>query len=290
MTFTRGTQKEKHVFNIKGNYIENVKEYKYLGITINAKNCSFNPTLTDLSCKATNALYAINSKIPFKLLPVKTILKLFDACISPILLYGSEVWGTYMGHTDMKKWDQTPIEKVHTQFLKRMLGVNYSSTNILVRRECGRNSLQEKILNRNINYIKYVVTKNSDCLVAQALTYEITKQDSRVSINDMAKQHVIKIGAYLKGGNIWSVSRNKIKHAINQYFNELWFDQSTLFTKAETYKLFKNKTGLENYLIDTTNRKHRVIYSKFRLSDHNLMIEEGRRKRPTIPNPQSTVF
>ena len=42
--------------------IENVKKYKYLGITINAKNCSFNPTQIDLSCKATNALYAITQK------------------------------------------------------------------------------------------------------------------------------------------------------------------------------------------------------------------------------------
>ena len=131
-------------------------------------------------------------KFLFKLLPVKTILKLFDACISPILLYRSEVWAPYLD-TDLKKWDQTPIEKVHTQFLKRMLGVNYSSTNILVRRECGRNSLQEKILNRNINYIKYVVNKNSDSLVAQALTYEITKQDSRVSIMIWLSNMLLKL-------------------------------------------------------------------------------------------------
>ena len=75
LTFTKGTQKEKYKFSIDTHFIENienVKQYKYLGITINAKNCSFNPTQIDLSCKATNALYAINSEIPLKLMPIKT--------------------------------------------------------------------------------------------------------------------------------------------------------------------------------------------------------------------------
>ena len=76
-------------------------KYKYLGITINAKHCSFNPTQIDLSCKATNALYAINSKIPHKSMPIKTALKIFDACISPILLYG---WCTFLDN-DYKKWE-----------------------------------------------------------------------------------------------------------------------------------------------------------------------------------------
>ena len=103
MTFTKGTQKEKYKFSIDTHPIENVKQYKYLGITINAKKCSFNPTQIDLSCKATNALYAINSKIPLKLMPIKTALKIFDACISPMLLYGIEVWCTLMDN-DYKKW------------------------------------------------------------------------------------------------------------------------------------------------------------------------------------------
>ena len=69
---------------------------------------------------------------------------------------------------DYRKWELSPIEKVHTQFLKRMLGVNYSTTNILVRRECGRNNpLQENILNRNINYLKYIINKDDTSLVKQ---------------------------------------------------------------------------------------------------------------------------
>ena len=70
-------------------------------------------------------------------------------------------------------WDTTQIEKTHTQFLKRIIGVNRSTTNVFVRSEVGRHSLQEKILTRNINYIKYIDSKDPQALVKQPPNYEI---------------------------------------------------------------------------------------------------------------------
>ena len=40
------------------------------------------------------------------------MLKLFDSCIAPILLYGSEIWAPFMNF-DWKHWDTTQIEKTH---------------------------------------------------------------------------------------------------------------------------------------------------------------------------------
>ena len=48
------------------------------------------------------------------------MLKLFDSCVAPILLYGCEVWG--YENTDI-------IEKVHTKFGKLIFGVKKSSHN-----------------------------------------------------------------------------------------------------------------------------------------------------------------
>ena len=98
---------------------------------------------------------------------------MFDTCIAPILLCGSEVWGPFL-NSDWKSWETTQIEKIHTQFLKRILGVNRSTTNALVRCELGRHSLLEKITTRNINYIIYRENKNITALVKQAANYEIT--------------------------------------------------------------------------------------------------------------------
>ena len=118
ITFSRSNHKEKHQFTINNQILENTNEYKYLGIIINKKG-SFLPTLEDLnlSCKAKRAIYSINSKINIRFLSVKTLLKIFDSLICPILLYGSEVWESYLNQND-EKWDQNSIEKVHTQFIK----------------------------------------------------------------------------------------------------------------------------------------------------------------------------
>ena len=71
MIFKKGTQNEDHTFTINNEKIEIVKEYKYLGITINCKNCSFKPSLSDLQCRGNRALYSIASKIPIKSVLIK---------------------------------------------------------------------------------------------------------------------------------------------------------------------------------------------------------------------------
>ena len=86
MIFSKGTNIKNTKFLLHGRNIMNTKEYKYLGITINSKNCTFTPTLNDLSCKANKAIYSLFAKLPIKMMPIKTMLKIFDACITPILL------------------------------------------------------------------------------------------------------------------------------------------------------------------------------------------------------------
>ena len=85
------------------------------------KLCQFTPTLEHFKIKATRALYALRAKININSLP-KVALKLFDAIIKPILLYGSEVWEPFLNQ-DGKKWDENFVEKTYTQFLKQILGV-----------------------------------------------------------------------------------------------------------------------------------------------------------------------
>jgi hypothetical protein len=61
-----------------------------------------------------NALYAVYYKIINLRLPIDLQLKILDALVAPILLYGCEILG--IGNNDN-------IEKVHLQFLKRILNV-----------------------------------------------------------------------------------------------------------------------------------------------------------------------
>jgi hypothetical protein len=81
--------------------------FQYTGSVKIAKN-----KLVEQSQKA---LYAVYYKIRNLRLPIDLQLKIFDSLVEPILLYESEILG--IGKNDN-------IEKVHLQFLKRILNVS----------------------------------------------------------------------------------------------------------------------------------------------------------------------
>ena len=49
-------------------------------------------------------------------------------------------------------------------------------------------------------------------------------------------------------------------------------------SKLRTYGIFKKEIGFENYLVEIKNLAVRTQVTKFRLSNHHLMIEVGRHK------------
>ena len=129
--------------------IESVSSFNYLGMIINA-NGSLHNSVENLSCKAQRAVYALTNRFP-----IQAALKLFDSIVTPILLYGSEIWGTY-NYLSFEKWDKYDIEKVHLNFCKHLLGVNRSTTNILVRGQLGRYPLKLNIENRIKSFFDHV--------------------------------------------------------------------------------------------------------------------------------------
>ena len=85
--------------------------------------------------------------------------------------------------------------------------------------------------------------------------------------------------------NIRTITRTKLNTLINELFTMIWRMRIAYCSKAETFRLFKTNNKFENYL-DIKNRKHRVAFSKYRLSDHILNIEKGRHSRPSIPREE----
>ena len=111
MTFNRGNRIIKTKIMSNKTPLDDIKFIKYLGFTISANQCSFAPTLMDLSIKANRAIFALNNTIKLSTLPTKLALKLFYSQISPILLYGSEVWGPYVNQKSTD-WDSNNVERV----------------------------------------------------------------------------------------------------------------------------------------------------------------------------------
>ena len=207
--------------------------------------------------------------------------------ISPILLYGSEVWEPYINYNTIK-WEKSDTEKVQTQFIKRLLRLNRSTSNILSRAEVGKFPLQAQILERNIKYLKYVDNKNND-LVKQALRYEQSKSDTRVTIENIIYKNINDINSFISNQiPLYDILSNKLRGILHEIHQAKWVEDLSVSTKADTIKSFKTRVNFEKYLEDVKNRKHRVATTKIRTSDHNFMIEDGRRLRPRIERSQRT--
>ena len=151
ITFQKENRKSgKNNFLINNVEVKNTTEYRYLGMNINAAG-SLSPTLVKGCQKGRKAIFALNRRFSIKKLPIEIALKLFDSYINPILLYGLDIWMPL----DFNKWDHTEIESVHLQFCKHILGVNRSTSNILVRGELGRYPLKVTIDTRIIQTYKH---------------------------------------------------------------------------------------------------------------------------------------
>ena len=53
-----------------------------------------------------------------------------------------------------------------------------------------------------------------------------------------------------------------------------------------TYKLFKTEHCLETYLTSRISTKYRNTITRFRVSSHNLEIEQGRHAKPKLPTEE----
>ena len=281
MIFNRGNKLIDTSFHTRKVILENVKSFKYLGFTISAKNCSFMPTVLDLSIKANRAVYALNNKIKLSKLPTRLALKLFSSLITPILLYGSEVWGPFIDQ-DFEKWDKNKVEQVHTQFIKRTLGCNYKTSNIMSRGEVGARPLLVEVIKRTISYMQDI-QKRAGSIVYKAFEFEAN--------NDITPNFVTFIDKFnLIRNEIIETSKSNIKTTCHNNYDRFWKNEIDSSPKALSYRVFKTNVNFEKYLYQVKNPKYRINLTRFRLSNHTLLIETGRYARPRIDRNERKCF
>ena len=124
--------------------LELVDSFKYLGITL-FKNGNWYRTQKCISQHASLALFNLFTIFKNIDLPISQKMKLFDTLVSPILNFGSELWGMHKA---------TDIELVHTKFLRYILGVKKLTNLSALYGELARIPLP---VYRKINIIKYWV-------------------------------------------------------------------------------------------------------------------------------------
>lgn len=144
-------------FIYKGNKIDITDQYTYLGIVFN-RNGTWKPAKRALLTSARKALFAMYQRIhdmDIKNPPLQ--MNLFDALITPITEYGSEIWGIDCLNMSIEKLADFELEKLHRSFLKNLLKLRKSVSSKVLLAECGREPLYFRWKRGILRYFNYLV-------------------------------------------------------------------------------------------------------------------------------------
>lgn len=269
----------------KGTEIEILNKFCYLGIMLNY-NGKFNTTQKQLAEQATKAKFILMKTIRQCKFNVKTTLELFDTYVAPILSYGSELWGANKAQE---------IERVHTLFMKRILGIKRSTSNAMVYNELGRMPLFYTRCNRIIKYwTKLISTQN--CILKSIYknmlhTCETNPQSKNWLCNVKDILNNLGMNDYWTKqdpGDIKIFLINIRQRLQDQFYqqNDAVLDTSP---KCLIYKHFNTSRQMAQYLSKPIAEHRRIAISKLRLSAHTLAVETGRYARIDRENRLCTM-
>ena len=219
--FSRGLVRNYPEFYIGTDIIEVVREFTYLGITLNYNN-RFNVAQKDLFQRASRAMFALIKKSKNLHLPFDVILDLFDKTVVPVLIYGCEIWGFQTLEV---------IEKLQLKFYKYILLLRKSTPSQMVYGETGKFPININIKARLLVYwYKLTSVKNSNKL--SSITYNLLY---RLHLNGI---HMNSYVSFVK------------KTLIEIGLPGVWDNQKTINMDKSWFKTYI-KTTLQNQFIQS---------------------------------------
>ena len=141
--FSQGRRTAKKPFMYNGKEVKVVDEYTYLGVIFNY-NGSFKKAIENQKAVGLRAMQALLTKIRVLSLDIDTAMELFQRCVMPILLYGSEIWA-FDKHV-------SSLEVFYKGFLKQILHVYKATPTCMVLGETGQPKLSDLAFLRQLGF------------------------------------------------------------------------------------------------------------------------------------------
>ena len=220
----------------RGDRLEVVPYYKYVGL-ITTAGLNWSLAQKTLATQAMKSLFLIKkaNRVSGGLMP-KVLMSLFDKLVSPILLYGAEIWGCNTHKC---------IETVHTKFLKYVLGLPLSAPNASVLGECGRYPIRIQAVLRSVKYWLKLNSLENDRLPKAALNVQL-KLDERnktcwiTGIKDLLFRYGFGI-VYIQGqvGDI-RMFLMELKERLCKHQYSVWLNEIEQNKRLESYATFKS--------------------------------------------------
>ena len=267
-------------FTYKAAPLECVREYKYLGFIVTPSG-EVRTGLEDLRQRAVKAYYKLKNTLGAMFRKnVKNTIHLYDYLVKPILTYCSDFWGCIQPKNN-------PIEKVHLMFCKHLLGVRRQTCTVGVLQEIGMMPLSLFAIKSATKNWERIQQGKANSLLIASNNYsrkENLPWASNIkflfSSNGLLDQYLRKINETEE--RRYGPITNKLYKRITDIFHQTAFETINIGSKMKTLNLLKKAPGMELYLTEVTNTKHRCALTKLRLSAHRLEIETGRYSGNTL--------
>ena len=266
--FSKRKSRSNFEFKLQHETIEVVDSFSYLGIFFKYNGC-FSESRKKLVNQAHTSLFSIYKSIRNQNIPIDLQLKIFDAMVERILLYGSEIWG----YENIKI-----IEQVHLGFCKRILKVRSSTPNFMVHVELGRYPLEIRVKIRMISFWNRLVNNNermSSCIYRLLYSLKSNGIQSFKWLNCIESIFNDVGLSYIFENQIGFINVKYITQILHEQFIQKWFSDIENSSRGEFYSLFKKNFGLENYLLKLPVQ-NRIWMTKLRTCNLRIPIETGR--------------
>ena len=280
IVFSEAGRLIKHSFTIQKTGIECVSSYRYLGLFFSSSG-SFSYTKIELYKTELKAFYKLCKNILNLQPSVCTSLHLFDHTVKPIILYSSEIWGSFNPSSSKlrngisldKNYQNTESDKLHAEFAKFTLGVHKKSSNFAVMSELRRYSYYIDIIKAMFKFWYRIEHLHPDSLLYNALECSKNIEISSNSWYNTIKQLSNLLEIPLAGSVVMKQSTfnaKLIKALKNKYLNE-WHSrkQICLVGKLDLYTNVKSIYGFEKYL-NHLSFSYRKDITRLRISSHKL--------------------
>ena len=289
-------------FLLGENKLEVTNCYQYLGIKLQPSG-SFTVAAEELCRKAQKAWFSI-SKIIYKdkRIPVQRAFELFDSLVTPVALYGCEIWypcnlpkkSFQEGHKLLTSWESFKCETLNQYCSRILLSVHRKASRLAVLGDLGRFPMAIRAMAHTINYRLCLASKPADSLIGNAMT-----EMKNMSLNgtDCWLFRTDKMSELLALPNLRysESSGRKILKYVQSKFERFWLDKikssrvdkdGVEHNKLHTYSSFKCHFAIEPYVSLVRNRNQRCHLSRLRVSAHRLGCELLRYQRPHVPRDQ----
>ena len=192
-----------------------------------------------------------------------------------VLKYGGHIWIMILS------WESSKIECVQTQLIKRLLGYNIQTSNIMARGEVGVHLLLLNIIRRVVGY-----TNNINQWHSSAVYTAFVAERNQIIPNFCSFLGKFDFNCI----NIFEKSKFQLTKIFQDSYDRFWWKQINDSPKAISSVTIKRIVTYEKYLHQIDNLKHKTTLSRFRLPNHNLLIEKGRHMRPRLQRNECKCF